>query len=94
MSRYRSEANSLLARIGDLEDQLAELDRHEGVGVYASTSFARGMYWLGRKVGGAARAALRRLRGGYGGSDVEKLRVRALVLERALAERRARHGRG
>jgi hypothetical protein len=89
MSRYRSEIPTLEARARELAQQLAELDRDEGVGVYAPSHFARGMYWLGLKVGGGARAAL----GFLGGerrarSEVERLRARIARLARALEARR------
>lgn len=89
MSRYRSEVHSLRARISEMEEQLRRLDLDEGVGVYASTSAGRGMYWLGLRVGAAVRAAVRRLRGEGPGTDVEQLRARVRKLEEALAERQA-----
>jgi hypothetical protein len=94
MSRYRSEVHSLRARILDMEEQLRKLDLDEGVGVYASTNFGQGMYWLGLRVGAAVRAALRRVRGQGPGTDVEQLRARVRQLEGALADRQAARRRG
>lgn len=90
MSGYRSESHSLRARIRELEDALDDLDREERVGVYATTSFARAMYWLGRQVGRGARSALSRISEHSDPSEVERLRARSVRLERALAQRTAR----
>ena len=51
MSRYRSEIPSLEARARELEQEILNFDGAEGVGLYASSNFALGMYFLGLRVG-------------------------------------------
>ncbi|EYF00930.1 hypothetical protein [Chondromyces apiculatus] len=88
MSRYRSEVHSLRARIRELTEQLEARDRAEGVGDHASTGFGRGMYHVGRLLGGAWRKVQQWRQGSVSSkTEAARLRLRMTALERALLER-------